>query len=202
MRHARIPGPSPRRQNPVRRHPAAGILLSFTAMKRHAGLHPLSQHHHFALTQALLMRRAAEAPASRRAAAWREAEENFLSFWKKAGEQPFREEEELLLPAYARHTPLEQDPAVVRMLAEHAQIQGQIQQLQTALETSPEAGPPIEEGVSTLARALYDPTPSEENEGVPPLQPTLGRADLQALVRPPPPPPSNDRCGSKTRAVR
>ena len=50
---------------------AARIILSEAAMKRHASLHPLSQHHHFALMQALFMRRAAEAPASRRAAAVR-----------------------------------------------------------------------------------------------------------------------------------
>ncbi len=181
MRHARIPGPSPRRQNPVRRQPAAGILLSFTAMKRHAGLHPLSQHHHFALTQALLMRRAAEAPASRRAAALRQAAEKFLSFWKKAGEQHFREEEELLLPAYARHTPLEQEPVVARMLTEHAKIRGQIQQLQTALESSPEARLPIEEGVATLARALYDLIRYEENEVFPRIERALGDAELQAL---------------------
>src|SRR5207302_8779854 len=183
MRHARIPGPSPRRQNPVRRHPAAGILLSFTAMKRHAGLHPLSQHHHFALTQALLMRRAAEAPASRRAAALRQAAEKFLSFWKKAGERHFREEEELLLPAYARHTPLEQDPVVARMLAEHAKIRGQIQQLQTALETSPEAGLPIEEGVATLARALYDLIRYEENEVFTCIERVFGDDELKALSK-------------------
>ena len=149
-------------------------------MRRHVGLHPLSQHHHFALTQALLMRRATEAPASRRAAASRQAAEKFLSFWKKAGEQHFREEEELLLPTYARHTPLERDPVVARLLAEHAKIRGQIQQLQTALESSPEVLP-IEEGVATLARALHDHIRYEENEVFPRIERALGDAELQAL---------------------
>lgn len=149
-------------------------------MKRHPGLHPLSQHHHFALTQALLMRRAAEAPASHRAPASRQAAEKFLSFWKKAGEQHFREEEELLLPAYARHTPLDLDPAVMRMLAEHAKIRGQIHQLQTALESSSEAGP-IEEDVAALATALHDHIRYEENEVFPRIERALGDAELQAL---------------------
>ncbi len=118
-------------------------------MKRHPGLHVLSQHHHFALTQALLMRRAAQAPATRRPAALRPAAHTFLRFWKKTGRQHFREEEEVLLPAYARHTRLDQDAAVMRMLAEHAQIRAQIQRLETSLET----GPSVEELVAALARA-------------------------------------------------
>ena len=61
-------------------------------MKRHPSLHPLSQHHHFALIQALEMRRAAEAPAEKRQAAVERQAEKFLRFWHKTGLVHFREE--------------------------------------------------------------------------------------------------------------
>ena len=91
-------------------------------MKRHPSLHPLSQHHHFALIQALEMRRAAEAPAEKRQAAVERQAEKFLRFWHKTGLVHFREEEEVLLPAYARHVRLDQDAEVMRLLADHAEI--------------------------------------------------------------------------------
>ena len=146
-------------------------------MKRHPGLHALSQHHHFALTQALLMRRAAQAPAARRGAALRQVAEKFLCFWKRTGQQHFREEEEILLPAYARHTRLDQDPAAMRLLADHAEIRAQIEQLETTLE----AGQPIEEGVAKLARTLHDHVRFEENEVFSRIESALDEAELQAL---------------------
>lgn len=146
-------------------------------MKRHSGLHALSQHHHFALTQALLMRRAAQVPATRRGAALHQVAEKFLRFWKRTGQQHFREEEEILLPAYARHACLDQDPAAMRLLADHAEIRAQIEQLETTLE----AGQPIEEGVAKLARALHDHIRFEENEVFPRIESALDEAELQAL---------------------
>src|SRR5579862_5403448 len=95
-------------------------------MKRHASLHPLSQHHHFALIQALGMRRAAEAPMEKRQAAVERQAEKFVAFWHKTGYKHFREEEEILLPAYARHIRLDQDAAVIRMLADHAEIRAAV----------------------------------------------------------------------------
>src|SRR5258706_12370717 len=91
-------------------------------MKRHPSLHPLSQHHHFALIQALQMRRAAEAPPEKRDAAVQRQAEKFITFWHKTGVVHFREEEEVLLPAYARHARLDQDPGIIRLLAWHAEI--------------------------------------------------------------------------------
>ena len=83
-------------------------------MKRHPSLHPLSKHHHFALIQALKMRRAAEAPAEKRDAAVERQAEKLVAFWHKTGIVHFREEE-VLLPAYARHTRLDQDTGVMRL---------------------------------------------------------------------------------------
>ena len=76
-------------------------------MKRHPSLHPLSQHHHFALIQALQMRRAAEAPPEKRNATVQRQAEKFIAFWHRTGVVHFREEEEVLLPAYARHARLD-----------------------------------------------------------------------------------------------
>jgi hypothetical protein len=95
-------------------------------MKRHPSLHPLSQHHHFALIQALEMRRAAEAPAEKRGAAVQRQAEKFLRFWHKTGHVHFREEEEVLLPAYARCIRLDQDAEVMRILADHAEIRAAV----------------------------------------------------------------------------
>jgi hemerythrin-like domain-containing protein len=153
------------------------MILREAAMKRHASLHPLSQHHHFALTQALLMRRATQVPASRRAEALRQAARTFLRFWNKTGVQHFREEEEVLLPAYSRHVRLDQDPAVMRMLAVHAEIRVQILQLKTLLEAEAR----VEEAVAALARALHDHIRHEENEIFPRIEKTLAEADLLAL---------------------
>jgi len=149
-------------------------------MKRHPGLHALSQHHHFALVQALEIRRATQAPAARRAAAVRGAAQKFLRFWKRTGHQHFREEEEVLLPAYARRIRLDQDPAVIRMLAEHAAIRAKVQELESALENSAAPGP-IEKTVATLARALHDHVRFEENEVFPRMEKVLGEVDLKAL---------------------
>jgi hemerythrin-like domain-containing protein len=146
-------------------------------MKRHPGLHALSQHHHFALTQALLMRRATQAPSVRRVTAMQQAAQAFLRFWKKTGEQHFREEEEILLPAYAPHTRHNPDVGVMRMLGEHAEIRGRIQQLKASLESRAVT----EEGVAALSRALHDHIRFEESEVFPRIEAALGEAELQAL---------------------
>src|ERR1700692_1505114 len=95
-------------------------------MKRHSSVYPLSQHHHFALIQALEMRRAAEAPLEKRAAIVQKKAEKFVLFWHKTGLVQFREEEEVLLPAYSRHLRLDRDADVMRILADHAEIRAAV----------------------------------------------------------------------------
>src|ERR1700758_4104209 len=102
-------------------------------MKRHPSLHPLSQHHHFALIQALGMRRASEAPAEKRAAAVERQAEKFVRFWRKTGQVHFREEEEILLPAYARHTRIDRDAEIMRVLGDHAEIRAAVLDLEQRL---------------------------------------------------------------------
>jgi iron-sulfur cluster repair protein YtfE (RIC family) len=83
-------------------------------MKRSAALTPLSHDHHRALFVALQLKRAEPdtAASARRA---------FLRFFEREGARHFRAEEEVLLPAYARHCAPDQ-PAVVRVLVEHVDL--------------------------------------------------------------------------------
>jgi hemerythrin-like domain-containing protein len=149
-------------------------------MKRHASLHPLSQHHHFALIQALEMKRAAESPVEKRSAAVERSARKFVTFWHKAGCVHFREEEEVLLPAYARHTRLEQDADVMRLLADHAEIRGTVLDFEERFA----ANLPIEATtVAHLAQLLHDHVRMEENEVFPRIEQILGEARLTAMGR-------------------
>jgi hemerythrin-like domain-containing protein len=149
-------------------------------VKRHPSLHPLSQHHHFALIQALEMRRAAGAPAEKRAAAVARQAEKFVRFWHKSGQTHFREEEEILLPAYARHTRLDQDAEVMRILADHAQIRAAVVDFEQRLA----ANAPIEaEEMAHLGTLLHDHVRLEENELFPRIERTLGEEWLNAMGR-------------------
>jgi hemerythrin-like domain-containing protein len=147
-------------------------------MKRHPSLHPLSQHHHFALIQALEMRRAAEMSAEKRAAAIQRQAEKFVRFWHKSGQAHFREEEEVLLPAYARHVRLNEDAEVMRVLADHAEIRAAAQDFEQRLE----AKIPIEaEELRRLGKILHDHVRLEENEVFPRIEKALGEEQLKAM---------------------
>lgn len=149
-------------------------------MKRHPSLHPLSQHHHFALIQALEMRRAAEAPAEKRAAAVARQAEKFVRFWHKSGHVHFREEEEVLLPAYARRTRLDRDAEVMRVLADHAEIRAAVRDFEERLATKT----PIEaEELARIGILLHDHMRLEENEVFPRIEKALGEEQLNAMGR-------------------
>ena len=149
-------------------------------MKRHPSLHPLSQHHHFALIRALEMRRAAEAPAEKRAAAVQRQAEKFVRFWHKTGQIHFREEEEVLLPAYARHTRLDRDADAMRVLADHAEIRAAAHDFEQRLA----AKIPVEiEAMAHLAKLLHDHIRLEENELFPRIEKALSEDDLTAMGR-------------------
>jgi hemerythrin-like domain-containing protein len=149
-------------------------------VKRHPSLHPLSQHHHFALIQALEMRRAAEAPAEKRAAAVERQADKFVAFWHRTGVVHFREEEEVLLPAYARHIRLDQDAGIMRLLADHAEIRAMVQDFEQRRAMKL----PIEvEAMARLAGLLHDHVRFEENEVFPRIERVLGGENLDAMGR-------------------
>lgn len=117
------------------------------AMKRSSELAVLSREHHVALELALRLQRATAAGAAelRRAA---------LDFWRDEGQEHFRLEEEVLLPAFARHAG-HMDAGIVRVLAEHADITRQIAEL--------EAGPaPQVTALARLGASLRDHVRYEE----------------------------------------
>ena len=149
-------------------------------MKRHPSLHPLSQHHHFALIQALGMRRAAEAPAEERNAAVEGQADKFVAFWHKTGMVHFREEEEVLLPAYARHSRLDQDAGIMRLLADHAEIRAAVQDFE---RRRTEKLPIEAEAMARLAKLLHDHVRFEENDVFPRIERVLGDEDLHAMGR-------------------
>lgn len=95
-------------------------------MKRHASLQDLSRDHHHSLVVARRLRRASAEDAGAVAAA-------FLEHWRTEGAEHFREEEDELLPAFARHGDAE-DPLVARVLVEHVLIRADAQ----AVEERPE----------------------------------------------------------------
>jgi hemerythrin-like domain-containing protein len=147
-------------------------------MKRHKALYPLSHHHHHALVRALEIRRAAERPAAERLEALREAGRTLVEFWKKNGRIHFREEEEVLLPACARHVDIASEPAFIRMLADHAAIRARLQQLEQAL-----AANQTPEGlIIELGRMLHDHVRLEEEQVFARAEAILGEAGLQAIA--------------------
>lgn len=88
------------------------------ARRRSAALVELSREHHQALLRAIELKRAGPDTAEE---AWR----RFLDFWESEGEAHFEEEEQELLPAYARVAD-PRHPAVMRGLLEHVLIRARI----------------------------------------------------------------------------
>jgi hemerythrin-like domain-containing protein len=91
-------------------------------MKRHPDLQSLSRDHHQALVVARRLKRVEDEDAIAVRAA-------FLEFWRGHGQLHFRVEEEVLLPGFASAGGAE-DPAVARVLHEHAEIRPRALQLQ------------------------------------------------------------------------
>ena len=92
-------------------------------MKRSEALKALSHQHHQGLYAALKLKRADSDTAA-------EARRIFLDFYEREGARHFRAEEELLLPAYARHTDFDR-VEIVRVLTEHVDLRRRGQDLET-----------------------------------------------------------------------
>jgi hemerythrin-like domain-containing protein len=146
-------------------------------VKRHSSLHPLSQHHHDVLVAALQISRASRTPANERAARLRQAAETLVRFWEQSGRTHFREEEEVLLPALARHVRLDQDADVMRMLADHAQIRAGMQDLQEMLAVARLEA----DRVTALGQLLHDHVRLEEDNIFPRIENILQEDELLRL---------------------
>lgn len=145
-------------------------------MRRHESLHPLSEHHHHVLVLSLEIRRAAESPEPERDQKLRKLAESLLHFWNDTGQTHFAEEEQVLLPKYARHVRLDEDPEVMRMLADHAAIRAKIEDVRESLNAN--FAP---EQIIELGRMLHDHVRLEEDHIFPRIEKTLAEAELTSL---------------------
>jgi hemerythrin-like domain-containing protein len=127
--------------------------------------------------EALFIRRALKEPAAKRAMRLRKVAEKFVQFWELKGKLHFRDEEEILLPAYAVHVSLENDPDVIRMLADHALIRAKVAAL-TQLLSKDE---PVETVLTELGTILQTHVRLEENIIFPRFEITLSESELEKL---------------------
>lgn len=137
-------------------------------MKRSEFLQNLSREHHRGLFVALQLRRATRASMT-------DARGAFLQFWHSEGGQHFRVEEEVLLPAYARHRPPD-EPAVVRVLTEHVDLR------RRAAEMEASTAPSLTD-VHELGERLAQHIRHEERVLFPAIEGALSDAELSELAR-------------------
>lgn len=96
-------------------------------IKRHVALQPLSRHHMEALYLGVKLRRAG---TEKSALTTEELVHEVKSFWDPDGERHFREEEEILLPTYAKYGDIKQE-IIVDMLLEHVKIRSLVRTVTT-----------------------------------------------------------------------
>ncbi len=133
-------------------------------MKRAEALQPLSRDHLKSLLAAKRLRNATDAAV---------AGQDFLAFWESEGRHHFRVEEEVLLPGWALHCPVDR-VAVARMLEEHLSIR------RAALRAAG-AEASLEE-LRDLGRLLDDHVRFEERELFPMVEQALEPDDLARLA--------------------
>jgi iron-sulfur cluster repair protein YtfE (RIC family) len=137
-------------------------------MKRSESLAPLSRQHHQGLFVALRLKRAepATAVAARRA---------FLDFWESEGREHFRIEEDLLLPAYARHG-AHDHPAVVKVLTDHVDLRRRAADVAATESVDPEL-------LHQLGERLERHIRHEERVLFPLIEEALPDDELAAVLR-------------------
>ena len=134
-------------------------------MERSKELAVLSREHHVALELALRLQRTTETDAGTVTGAT-------LDFWRE-GRKHFRLEEELLLPAFARHAGAD-DPDIVRVLVDHVDIRCRITDLESGARVDVAA-------LNALGELLRDHVRYEERTLFGRIEQTLDTAELAAL---------------------
>ncbi|MFC2948055.1 hemerythrin domain-containing protein [Virgibacillus sediminis] len=94
-------------------------------------------------------------------------------FWEKDGNQHFRDEEEILLPVYAKYQSSEQ-PEIAEMLLEHVTIRSYVQQIITSDENSVSL-------MNRLGQLLDSHIRKEERIIFPMIEDELPEKELQKL---------------------
>ncbi len=103
-------------------------------MQRHPSLRDLSVDHHHALVQAHRLQRVASADDETR----RSVVEDFFRFWHEHANPHFREEDEALLPFFARFGDVDVE-SIRQMQREHVLIRRDVSLLLSASDWQPEA---------------------------------------------------------------
>lgn len=94
-------------------------------IKRHESLKDLSRHHMIGLHLALKLKRAGTEESR---LTIEEIKKEADDFWNPDGQEHFREEEEILLPAYAQYEAINKTE-IIEMLLEHVQLRSLFNQL-------------------------------------------------------------------------
>lgn len=140
-------------------------------LKRDPALQDLSRHHHHGL---VIATRCARARTLESKEEIRALLEDLLEFWHGGGAEHFREEEDILIPAYGKHANISA-PEVVKMLKEHGEIRGMVERIEGATETD------LGE-LERLGVCLRDHIRYEERVVFPMMQETIPPAELSALA--------------------
>jgi len=124
-------------------------------IKRHETLKPLSRHHMIGLHLALKFKRAGTKESR---LTLEEIIEDAREFWVPDGYEHFREEEEVLLPAYSEYGDIN-DSEIVTMLVEHVLIRaGMIKLLEENerdIEKMHELGKLLEQHIRREERIIF-----------------------------------------------
>lgn len=124
-------------------------------IKRHVSLQPLSRHHMVALHLALKLRRAGTAESR---LTLKEIHEEVIDFWQSDGQRHFREEEEIVLPTYAKYASIN-TPEIIELLLEHVKIRSLFEQIVDATkintETMHELGILLDHHVRKEERVIF-----------------------------------------------
>lgn len=140
-------------------------------LSRHPVLYPLSHHHHHALVAALRLK---QAGTEKSKLSLEEVVKEVRAFWEPGGKEHFREEEEILLPAYAKYASVER-PEIMEMLLEHVMIRSKMDMLMRAGEKS-------SKWMNELGQLLEAHVRKEERVIFPMIEKALPEEALQELA--------------------
>jgi hemerythrin-like domain-containing protein len=144
-------------------------------MKRHQSLYPLSHDHHHALVQARRLRIASSASEH---SSFYQAAADFIAFWDFTLDRHFRQEEEILLPVFAKHSSADR-AEIVATLAQHWQLRQSCGHLKSAIDQQTALA---SEGLE-LAELLVKHIRYEESDLFPAIEKAVPEAELWEINR-------------------
>ncbi|WP_185819610.1 hemerythrin domain-containing protein [Salibacterium salarium] len=127
-----------------------------TGIIRHEALQPLSRHHREALFTAINLKRAGTDKAR---FSLKKVLSDTKEYWEKSGKRHLRQEEEILLSAFAEFRSLD-CPEIKEMLEEHVNIRAQMNKLlskgyEDNIEEMNKTGELLEDHIRKEERRIY-----------------------------------------------